>query len=210
MRKKKNMANVENLPSVSEDQYKKQIEEINRKAELAFYAKMRQMELDMEFQTRASNRNRARSISIGTAAGGTTEILLRGDGGKHMFMLLQPVEVIELIHQLSANVGCHLALKPREDFSSWRDWRVSEAEKKHLNGFAPFANDMAVFQQLGSSGFDQQKAQQIMDMLADQKEYEYVNGAATIKQPKEIKDEEAVATKKIVNGRKSKRTSTSS
>ena len=211
MRKKINkMANLENLPSLTEDDFKKQIDEINRKAELALFARVKQLELDMEFQNRASNKNRARSISVGTASGGTTEVMLRGDGGRHMFMILQPVEVIELIHQLSANVGCHLALKPREDFSSWRDWRVSEAEKKHLNGWAPFANDMAVFQKLGSSGFDQQKAKQIMDILADQKDYDYVNGAATLKQNEEIKDEKNVATKKIVNRRKSKQSPTSS
>jgi hypothetical protein len=49
-----------------------------------------------------------------------------------MWCIMQPVEVTELIHQLAANIGCHIAVKPRDDFASWREWRVSEAEKKHL------------------------------------------------------------------------------
>ena len=187
--------------------FEEEAREMVKKAELAFHAKLKQMELDMEFQNRASNRNRARSITLGTAAGGTTEIMLRGDGGKHMFMILQPVEVIELIHQLSANVGCHLALKPRDDFSSWRDWRISEAEKKHLNGHPPFVNDMAVFQQLGATGFNQEEAEKTVEKSLSHKEYEYVNGAAQVK--KESKNE-ALATKKLKDGRKLKRASTSS
>lgn len=205
---KKNNDNLtNNKNNMEKDDYQKQIEEINKKAELAFHAKIKQMELDMEFNNRASNKNRARSIHVGTAFGGSTEIMMRGDGNKLLYVIMQPVEVIELIHQLSANVGCHLALKPREDFSSWRDWRVSEAEKKHLNGFAPFVNDMAPFNQLGASGFDQKQTEQILDSLAEQKEYEYINGGATLKPNKELKNADVMATKKIVNGRKSKRTS---
>ena len=122
-----------------------------------------------ELENFESNLNRARSVTVGTAFGGTTEIMMRGDGGRHMWCVMQPVEVIELIHQLSANVGCHIAMKPRDDFGSWRDWRVSEAEKYHLNGHAPFVNDMAVFQQLGASGFNQTEAEAVMNFLAAQK-----------------------------------------
>lgn len=157
-----------------------------------------------------SNLNRARSVTVGTAFGGTTELMMRSDGGRHIWCVMQPVEVVELIHQLAANVGCHIALKPRDDFSSWRDWRVSEAEKKHLNGWAPFVNDMAVFQQLGASGFNQERAEALMNFLADQNEYEYVNGAATIKTDKENPNANVVAAEKIINSRKSKRTSTPS
>lgn len=115
--------------------------------------------------------NRARSILVGTAFGGTTEVSMRANDGRCIFTLLQPVETIELIHQLAANVGCHIALKPRDDFSSWREWRIPEAEKKHLNNFPPFPNDMAVFQRLGASGFDQEKAEAIMNTWLQMKEY---------------------------------------
>ena len=96
-----------------------------------------------DIQNFEANLNRARSVTVGTAFGGTTEVSLRGNDGKTLWCLLQPVEVIELIHQLAANVGCHINLQPRKDFSSWRDWRVSEEEKLHLAGHPPFVNEMA-------------------------------------------------------------------
>jgi hypothetical protein len=96
-----------------------------------------------ELESFESNLSRARSITVGTAFGGTTEIMMRGDGGRHMWCIMQPVEVTELIHQLAANIGCHIAIKPRDDFASWREWRVSEAEKKPLHGHVPLPKDMA-------------------------------------------------------------------
>lgn len=150
--------------------------------------------------------NRARSVTVGTAFGGTTEISMRGDGGQALWCLMQPVEVTELIHQLAANIGCHISIKPRDDFSSWREWRVSEAEKKHLNGHAPFVNDMAVFQQLGASNFDQTKAEAIVEHNLAQKEYEYVNGGAVKAQKKRgTKNDDAMATEKFSNKRTAKR-----
>jgi hypothetical protein len=165
-------------------------------------AKKRQEIIQLqELESYESNLSRARSINVGTAFGGTTEIMMRGDGGRHMWCVMQPVEVTELIHQLAANIGCHIAVKPRDDFASWREWRVSEAEKKHLNSNAPFPNDMSVFQQLGASGFNQEQAEATMNQWLSQEEYEYVNGAATTKQPKKkLKNgNDTVAAKKTVN-----------
>lgn len=148
---------------------------------------------------------RARSVTVGTSFGGTTELMLRGSDGAVLWCVMQPVEVVELIHQLAANVGCHIMLKPRDDFSSWREWRVSEAERKHLNGHAPFVNDMAVFQQLGASGFDQAQAEATVTHNLAQKEYEYVNGGARIKEPKN----EAMAIEKPNKRRGTKRAAAS-
>lgn len=170
---------------------KKKIEEIQNKQEIENFE---------------SNFNRSRSITVGTSFGGTTEISMRGNGDRFLYCIMQPVEVIELIHQLAANIGCHIAIKPRDDFGSWREWRVPEAEKKHLNGHAPFVNDMAVFQQLGAAGFNQKQAEAAIEKWLSHKEYEYVNGAAQIK--KDVKNE-TVATKKSKNGRKFKRTAAS-
>ena len=94
---------------------------------------------------------RARSVTVGTAFGGTTELTMRRGDGSFTFAILQPVEAIELIHQLAANVGCHLQLVPRKDFASWRDWRVSEEERLHLNGHPPFPNDMAPHMLVGAN-----------------------------------------------------------
>lgn len=168
-----------------------------------FLEEREKLDLQQELDDYKSNLNRARSITVGTSFGGVTEIMMRSEGGRHLWCIMQPSEVIELIHQLAANVGCHIAIKPRDDFSSWRDWRVSSAEKNHLNGFAPFVNDMAVFQQLGSSGFDQQKAEALMNFLSNQKEYEYNNDGASIKTNKENSNANVVATETNINTEKS-------
>jgi hypothetical protein len=82
------------------------------------------------------NESRARSVMVGTAFGGTTEISMRLNNGVSVWAILQPVETIELIHQLAANVGCHINLQPREDFSSWRGWVPTKVESLH----PPFSN----------------------------------------------------------------------
>ena len=151
-----------------------------------------------------ASQSRARSVSVGTAFGGTTELNMRLEDGTSVWCPMQPVEVIELIHQLAANVGCHIALKPRDDFSSWREWRVSEAEKKHLKGWAPFVNDMAPFQSLGAAGFNQEHAEAtVADNLA-QKEYEYDENYTA---RRKVQKNETVATEKLKNRRSAKRTS---
>lgn len=140
----------------------------------------RELNLRYEVENRESNFNRARSITVGTAFGGVCEILMRADGGRHLWCVMQPVEVIELIHQLSSNVGCNVDLKPRQDFASWRDWRVSEAEKFHLNNHPPFVNDMAVFQKLGAAGYDDEEAKKIMDLIANAKTFVNMNDTEKI------------------------------
>jgi hypothetical protein len=78
--------------------------------------------------------NRARSVTVGTCFGGTVEISMRGNDGVVLWSPLQPVEAIELIHQLAASVGCHIHIQPRRDFSSWRDWKHSEEELDRYRG----------------------------------------------------------------------------
>lgn len=119
--------------------------------------KVQEMIHQQEVDSFASNASRARSITVGTAFGGTTEVGMRGDGGQSLWCIMQPVEVIELIHQLAANVGCHINLQPRRDFSSWRDWKYTEEELAHARGVqvspgighAPHVNDMAPHQSKG-------------------------------------------------------------
>lgn len=165
--------------------------------------KLQELQEKQDIQNFESSLNRARSITVGTCFGGTTELMMRGNDGSVLWSPMQPVEVIELIHQLAANVGCHINIKPRDDFSSWREWRVSEAEKLHLGKQPPFVNDMSVFQRIGMTGFNQEEAERIVEENLKQKEYEYVNGGA---QRKESKNESTVATKKAVNKRSTKRT----
>jgi len=140
--------------------------------------------------------NRARSVTIGTAFGGTCELSMRANDGTHLWCVMQPVEVIELIHQLAANVGCHIHIQPRKDFSSWRDWKYTEEELVHYRGNQPFpgvghaphANDMAPHKDIGA-------------ILPPPEQQPGLNI--------ERKDHEPVATKKTVNRRSTKRAAAS-
>lgn len=104
-------------------------------------------------------RSRARSVTVGTAFGGVTELTMRRGDNTFTYAIMQPVETIELIHQLAANVGCHMQLVPRKDFASWRDWKLTEAELAHYRGvqplpgvgWPPHPNDMAPHQQIGAN-----------------------------------------------------------
>lgn len=83
---------------------------------------------------RNENDNRARSITVGTAFGGVTEIMMRNSLGDVTWCILQPVEVVELVHQLTANIGCHINITPRKDFAAWRDWRYTDEELAWYRG----------------------------------------------------------------------------
>ena len=151
-------------------------------------AKLAELQAQQEIANFESNFNRARSITVGTAFGGTAEITMRGDGGRYLYCLLQPVEAIELIHQLAANVGCHLNLKPRDDFSSWRNWRITPEEKLHLAGHPPFANDLALHHNVGAN-------------LPPPEQQPGIQPNSMIKE----NQNETVATQKTINKRNTKR-----
>lgn len=83
-----------------------------------------------------SNRNRARSVTVGTAFGGVVEVMMRSEFG-YMFALLQPVEAIEIIEQLAAGCGIEIAMRPKQNFSTWRGWETTE-DNVYVKGSAPF------------------------------------------------------------------------
>lgn len=83
-------------------------------------------------QAREGELNRARSYALGGGPGGVVELSLRGNDGKILWLILQPVEVSEMIHTLASSIGCYAAIKPREDFTAWRNWTLSEDERKRL------------------------------------------------------------------------------
>lgn len=80
---------------------------------------------------------RARSFTIGTTTGGIIEVAMRGDFA-NLWYLLQPVEAIEVIGQLAAAAGVEIAMRPREDFASWRSWNTSLPSSVHWMGAAPW------------------------------------------------------------------------
>ena len=140
-----------------------------------FEKEFRERQQQQQLSSLDSNRNRAQSVSIGMSASGTTEITMRGVDGTFLWNVYQPVQVTEFIHQLASGIGCHIHIQPRDDFSSWREWREpSDAERLHLNGHPPFAG-----QQLGHEK---------VGLL-----------------PKQNTEQENVATEKTVNKRTTKR-----
>ena len=82
----------------------------------------------------AGHLTRGRSISVGMAFGGASEISMRRGDGSSTWVIMQPVEVVELINQLAANIGCHIHLQPRQDFASWRSWNYTPEELAHYRG----------------------------------------------------------------------------
>ena len=74
-----------------------------------------------EYLSMKQNRNRARSITIGTAFGGILEISMRSDSAS-VYAQIQPTEGVELIEQLAAGLGIEIAMRPKQDFASWRGW----------------------------------------------------------------------------------------
>lgn len=74
-----------------------------------------------EFYSMKQNRNRARSITVGTAFGGIVEVNMRSDAGS-VYAQMQPIEAIELIEQIAAGIGVEIAMRPKVNFASWRGW----------------------------------------------------------------------------------------
>ena len=66
-------------------------------------------------------KTRGRSIMVGNAGGGIIEICIRGDYTT-LWHQLPPTEVVELIGQLAAASGIEIAMRPKNDFSTWRSW----------------------------------------------------------------------------------------
>jgi hypothetical protein len=146
--------------------------------------KLEKIQMQQLANEQQANQSRARSITVGTAFGGVTEISMRAPNGSNLWCVMQPVEVTELIHQLAANVGCHIQLTPRNDFSSWRNWRITEHQHKHLQGHPAFPNDMEPHMKVGTDKFsieDQRRADSFFppENLKNEREMELENVVAT-------------------------------
>lgn len=89
---------------------------------------------ECELASLKANKNRARSFTVGTAFGGIVEVSMRGDY-HNLWCLLQPVEAVEFIEQLAAATGLQVALRPKQDFATWRGWNI-ETDKKYWMGSA--------------------------------------------------------------------------
>jgi hypothetical protein len=74
-----------------------------------------------EYLSIQQNPNRARSVTIGTAFGGVVELIMRSDAAT-IWAQMQPVEAIELMEQIAAGCGVEIAMRPKQNFASWRGW----------------------------------------------------------------------------------------
>ena len=90
-----------------------------------------------ELASLKQNQTRARSFTVGTTTGGIIEVGMRGDFA-NLWYLLQPVEAVEIIGQLAAAAGVEIAMRPRQDFASWRSWDTSLPSSVHWIGSAPW------------------------------------------------------------------------
>ncbi len=170
-----------------QEEIEKRLEEIRQEQIL--------IDAEQNLRNYKSNLTRGRALTVGTAFGGTTEISMRGDGDAYLWILLQPVEVTELIHQLAGNIGCHINIKPRDDFASWRNWKADP-----MLGYADPAN---LPQPYSPEQID--TACEIGNKLPSP---EQQPGHNYYDPQKEIRtQDEPLAIKKSTNKRKSKRTS---
>ena len=92
----------------------------------AIHAVMQQQEIDNV----KSNLTRGRSIVCGTCFNGMVEVLIRGDGNKLLWVVLSPGEVSELIHQLTASIGCTATITPRADILNFRKWGKDKQQEQ--------------------------------------------------------------------------------
>ena len=77
---------------------------------------------EQEYLSIQQNTNRARSVTVGTAFGGIVELMMRSDYAT-VWAQMQPVEAIELMEQIAAGCGVEIAMRPKQNFSSWRGWQ---------------------------------------------------------------------------------------
>ena len=140
-----------------------------------------------------ANDTRAQSLTVGTAGGGTVEITMRSSSGRFLWNTYQPVEVVEFINQLAAGIGCHIHILPRQDFASWRDWKVTPEELEHARGIQPLqgVGHSPFAKMLGKEEFTAGMQQQVLPVI------------------EKVQEKENVATKKAVNKRSTKRSRTS-
>ncbi|CAB5221909.1 hypothetical protein UFOVP242_135 [uncultured Caudovirales phage] len=173
-----------NKPDFINKDIERQIQELTEQRQL--------LAAKEDLENHKSNLRRARGITVGTAFGGVTEITMRSQGDEFLYAILQPVEVTELIHQLAGNIGCHISIRPRDDFASWRMWKNDETLKlgtrDPFDPHPPHPNDMAPFNNVGAQLPPPEK-QPGMSV-----------------QQNNTENNETVAVKKTINKRKSKRT----
>jgi hypothetical protein len=109
-----------------------------RKKSSEMREKIHSIHEENEFKSIMDNRNRSRSITVGTAFGGTIEIVMRNEFHV-LYTLLQPVEAVEIMEQIAAGCGIEIAMRPKQNFTSWRGWSIDDNNPDcYMKGSAPW------------------------------------------------------------------------
>jgi flagellar biosynthesis GTPase FlhF len=123
------------------------------------------------------NQTRARSFSVGTAFGGSIEVSMRGDHS-NLWCILQPVEAVEFIEQLAAAAGLQVALRPKNDFSTWRGWDIENADRYWI-GSAPW-NVPQLSNQINESKMLNEVSEEMSDQLKEIQDEHVENNKNTL------------------------------
>lgn len=99
--------------------------------------KIKQVCEENELQSILETRSRSRALHVGQSCGGTIEFAMRNEWS-HLFYIANPVEAIEIMGSIAAACGVEIAMRPRNDFSSWRSWDTSLPSSVHWMGAAPW------------------------------------------------------------------------
>lgn len=92
-----------------------------------------------EFYNMVDNtRHRGRSLTVGNGYSGVIEVSIRNEFN-HMWIIMQPVEAVEIIEQIAAACGIEIAMRPKQNFTSWRSWNFENVEENfnHIKGSSP-------------------------------------------------------------------------
>jgi len=111
------MANLKKTTRVYSDKTVKNFKE----REKEYNEMMLQLDIERQLEEREAESYRGRTLNVGGDQEGV-EISIRMCNGKTAWHQLSPIGAIEFMHSIASRIGCHIAVAPREDFSSYRNW----------------------------------------------------------------------------------------
>jgi len=117
---------------------------------------MLQLDIERQIQEREAEAYRGRTINVGGDNEGV-EISIRMSNGKTAWHQLSPVAAIELMHSIASRIGCHIAVEPRDDFSSYRNWEnYIPYDIKHSNKMLASGGRLAALEHHQSAELNKQ------------------------------------------------------
>lgn len=166
--------------------------------------KIHAMHEENEYKSILDNRSRARSVTVGTAFGGTIEIIMRNEFSV-MYGILQPVEAVELMEQIAAGCGIEVAMRPKQNFTSWRGWSIdSENSNDYVKGSSPYQIESQEFNRKIQALHEDMRLEIELARIQVEKEKEIkkIRGSSSEEPQKLLPDDKKVSSKKPRSPRK--------